>query len=508
MSDFRGSSGYRRVRRSRVVAHRMRIAACAVAAWLGSVSAAYACCSVVSVESGRAVVTAFEYDSNQIFTFRVSNRARLAAIKACQSFSAPSETLQPGAAFKAQFDAGPIDAQVISAPGTAGRVLGVQPHAKFEGVEILLLELARSEGDLVTATTLYCNRGAAQVDLASDLRARASKAKLLDAANRTAYEVVRIGGPGGAAMVSDHGPGLKLQPQQSARTWMRFNAPRGETVTLVVPGAAASFENVPLSGPGTAPASAEPRADRTAAGGDRKATDAADLGKVAIPNTASPMGPAGVPTVAQVPTNIGRVMPLRAHPRGQEIASAAASKATSPQISISLLAGEDYLVNDCLGVHASAGKFKTRLETPSVRMDGTGIVMSFLIPRISVDALTVRVRPNPGNVTNPCTFGQRFSIGGSIGDIEYEMRYDPILDLTECKLTRPGEFRTRWNIGGLNLKPLQNDLDNAARRMIEAALNGESFIELPDGLLRPHELIFRYTIDEVNERLGTNCQPV
>lgn len=214
MRDFRGSSEYRRVRWHRVARSRALTGAWAVAAWLGSASAADACCSVLSVESGRGVVTAFEYDSNEIFTFRVSDRGRLSAIRACQAFSASVRDLEAGAAFKAEFDAGAINGQMVNAPGAAGRVLGAQPHAKFDGVEILLLELARVEGDLVTATTLYCNRGAAQVDLASDLRARASNAKLLDVANRTAYEVVRVGGPGGAAMVSDHGPGLKLQPQQ------------------------------------------------------------------------------------------------------------------------------------------------------------------------------------------------------------------------------------------------------------------------------------------------------
>lgn len=505
------------------------------------------CCGVISVEAARGLVTAYELESLNIFTFRVTNRALLSRMKPCQLFSADLAGLKAGQAqaFSIELDTSePINeargtvgidpkstgrttaaspcCKISSAPGTAGRVLGSQPHAKFDSVEILLLELTRSEGDLVTATCLYCNLGSARVDLASDLRARVSGAKLLDLANRTEYGVVRTGGPAGEPMVSNHGPGLKLEAQQSARTWMKFNAPQGDKVTLVVPGAAAPFENVPLPRSGALRTSAEPRADRTAPGAERGAPGALPGGggraavrpQVVGPNTSRPVGAVGPPVgaaglpagAARVPAD-ARVMALRQHPRAQEVVSAAASKATNPQISISLLAGEDYLISECLGVHASAGSFKTRFENPNVRLEGTGIVVTFRIPRISVDALTIRIRPNPTNPADPCTFGHRFSIGGSIGDIEYEMRYDPILDLKECKLTRPGEFRTRWSIGGLNLKPLQNDLDNAARRMIEAALNGESFIELPDGLLRPHELILRYTIDEVNERLGTNCQP-
>jgi hypothetical protein len=133
---------------------------------------------------------------------------------------------------------------MTSAPGTAGRLLGVQPHAKFEGVEILLTDLKRSSGDLVTATCLYCNGSSTQVDLAADMRARSQgKAKLLDTENQIEYQVEQ---PGGQPLVSDHGPGLKLKPNQSVKTWMKFTAPEGKTVTLVVPGASEPFEDVAI----------------------------------------------------------------------------------------------------------------------------------------------------------------------------------------------------------------------------------------------------------------------
>jgi hypothetical protein len=124
-------------------------------------------------------------------------------------------------------------------------VLGVQPHSKYEGVEILLMSLVRSKGGLVTATCLYCNGGSESADLSGDIRDRVSDAKLLDTDNQVEYRVERPGG--GDALVSDHGSGLHLQPNKTARTWMKFTAPEGETVTLVVPGVSEPFEDVPIT---------------------------------------------------------------------------------------------------------------------------------------------------------------------------------------------------------------------------------------------------------------------
>ena len=212
------------------------------------------CCTVLSVD-GRGTVTAFERKSGNIFSFSVKNKAQLAAFQPCQEFDANLGELKSGQAFaadlgatnRAQVKSGEPCCQVRSAPGSAGRVLGVQPHGKFDGVEVLLVDLKRTEGDTATATCLYCNNGAKVVDLAADLRARASGAKLLDGAKRIEHRVVRSGGAGGPAMVSDHGPGLKLKPGQSARVWMKFTAPQSDKATLIVPGVGAPFESVALS---------------------------------------------------------------------------------------------------------------------------------------------------------------------------------------------------------------------------------------------------------------------
>ncbi|HEY2932535.1 MAG TPA: hypothetical protein VGK99_12395 [Acidobacteriota bacterium] len=45
-----------------------------------------------------------------------------------------------------------------------------------------------------------------------------------------------------------------------------------------------------------------------------------------------------------------------------------------------------------------------------------------------------------------------------------------MLDIQQCRLLSIGMVRPKWRIGGLNLKPLQNDLDKVAKEMIEDAL--------------------------------------
>jgi hypothetical protein len=214
------------------------------------------CCVVISVDARTGAVTAFERKSGNIFKFTAKNAS---AMKPCQSFEAELAGLKDGQAFAAKFGAGDLSrvaaagrvtpsepcCSMTSAPGTAGRVLGVQPHSKYEGVEILLMSLERSKGDLVTATCLYCNGGSDPADLSGDIRDRVSDAKLLDTENQVQYRVERPGG--GDVLVSDHGSGLHLQPNKTARTWMKFTAPAGNTVTLVVPGVSEPFEDVPIT---------------------------------------------------------------------------------------------------------------------------------------------------------------------------------------------------------------------------------------------------------------------
>ena len=229
------------------------------AALLPNERAADPCCAVISVDRNMGRVTAFERASGNRFSFSVRNRALLSAIKPCQSFDADLAGLK-GKAFAANFGAADLSptaaagagrvnpatpcCEMTSAPGTAGRVLGVQPHSKYEGVEILLISLERSKGDLVTATCLYCNGGSESADLSGDIRERSYEAKLLDTENQVEYQVAKP--EGGDPLMSDHGSGLHLAPNKTAKTWMKFTAPEGNTVTFVMPGASEPFEDVAI----------------------------------------------------------------------------------------------------------------------------------------------------------------------------------------------------------------------------------------------------------------------
>ena len=78
---------------------------------------------------------------------------------------------------------------------------------------------------------------------------------------------------------------------------------------------------------------------------------------------------------------------------------------------------------------------------------------------------------NASNPTKLCHFGRRFGVGGSASNVRFEIRLDPLLDLRECKVQTVGSIRYSFAIGGFNLRPLQNDLDNVAKNMIEEAIN-------------------------------------
>ena len=146
-------------------------------------------------------------------------------------------------------------------------------------------------------------------------------------------------------------------------------------------------------------------------------------------------------------------------------------------INVALIGGNKYMVNDCLGIKASAGQFTFRPGAPSLRLDGSGVLMQFVVNRVALDGLSVRVRPNVSNPTNLCKFSKRFGVGGSASNVRFEIRFDPLLDLRECKVQTAGQIRYSLAIGGFNLRPLQNDLDNVAKNMIEEAIN--LFIEGP-----------------------------
>lgn len=187
------------------------------------------------------------------------------------------------------------------------------------------------------------------------------------------------------------------------------------------------------------------------------------------------------------PPRIGgeiKAVRLSQHPNRQQIVQKAVQKFQGNQIKLSLLPGKTYMATTCLGIRASAGNFLARPGNPKFEFRNTGLWIQFSVDKVSIDALTIRMRPNPTNLQKPCSFGKRVSIGGSASDLRLELTLDPVLNIQQCKVGNPGATRVKWRIGGLNLKPLQNDLDKVAKNMIEDTLTYGSNVNYVNQMVR------------------------
>lgn len=184
------------------------------------------------------------------------------------------------------------------------------------------------------------------------------------------------------------------------------------------------------------------------------------------------------PKARQVPRfNLPGVRPgskgtrMKDYPEAQQLMNDVIKAVMSKEIDVALIGGEKYKVNNCLGVKASAGTFRMKLASPNLRLEDSGVRLTFRIDRVSMNALKIRMRPNSGNPLKLCHWSKKFTVGGAATNVTYELRFDPVLDLQQCKLGSLGQVRGHFEIGNLNLKPLQNDLDKVAKNMVEDAMN-------------------------------------
>lgn len=136
----------------------------------------------------------------------------------------------------------------------------------------------------------------------------------------------------------------------------------------------------------------------------------------------------------------------------------------------SLLGGHKYMVNNCLGIKASAGNFDLRIPDPDVRFENNAVRISFVITRISMNALSVRLRPDVGDPLNPCTFSSRIGIGGYAENIRYDITFDPVQDLEACRLGSMGKVAFQYSVGKVRLEPLPPEVGNVAKGLINDAL--------------------------------------
>jgi hypothetical protein len=162
---------------------------------------------------------------------------------------------------------------------------------------------------------------------------------------------------------------------------------------------------------------------------------------------------------------------MKDYPEAQQMMNEVIKGIMNKEIDVALIGGEKYKVNKCLGIKASAGTFRMKLANPNLRIEDTGVRLTFRIDRVSMNALKIRMRPNAGNPLKLCHWSKKFTVGGAASKVTYELRFDPILDLQQCKLGSMGQVKGHFEIGNLNLKPLQNNLDSVAKNMIEDAMN-------------------------------------
>jgi hypothetical protein len=153
------------------------------------------------------------------------------------------------------------------------------------------------------------------------------------------------------------------------------------------------------------------------------------------------------------------------------------------EIKSALLAGHKYMINDCLGMKVSAGEFALTIPDPDLRVVSDGMVLTFAIPHVAMNAFSVRLRPDLTDALEPCHFSGVVGIAGAADDVRYEMHFDPQLDLEQCKIGSMGEVHQVWRIGTLRLEPLPAAVTNLAGDMVEDALTAFANLDVTDRIV-------------------------
>lgn len=153
------------------------------------------------------------------------------------------------------------------------------------------------------------------------------------------------------------------------------------------------------------------------------------------------------------------------------------------EIHTALLAGHKYMINDCLGIKVSAGEFLMKIPDPDLRVENTGLVLTFNISQIAMNAFMFRFRPDVTDPTEMCHFSGRQGVGATADNVRLEMHFDPILDLQQCKIGSMGHMTQVWRIGKLRMSPLPSAVSDLAGNIIEDALTYVSNFNIVDRLV-------------------------
>lgn len=181
---------------------------------------------------------------------------------------------------------------------------------------------------------------------------------------------------------------------------------------------------------------------------------------------------------------------------GLQVIEDVVDKIIKQAYTFSLLSQHKYMLDNCIGVKASVGEFSVQFGKPEIKVNELGkVVIKLNVDEIKFDALKIRMRPCPKDLQ--CHFSERFKIGGLARDLSMTVTMDPRATIAAstgiCAFSFNGPMTVHWRIGGLNLKPLQNNLDDVAKQMIEDALNvnalnifRERFVSIAKSILPQH----------------------
>ncbi len=154
--------------------------------------------------------------------------------------------------------------------------------------------------------------------------------------------------------------------------------------------------------------------------------------------------------MASPPHTLGRHERLKDDPKIGDYIKAAVNSLKGFDIQTSLLAGHKYMVNSCLGVKVNAGEFSLTVPDPDLRVAGDGLVLTFTVAHVAMNAFSLRFRPDPSDVMQPCHFSGAVGVSGGADNVRYELHFDPVLDLEQCKIGSMGQVHQIWRIGALH----------------------------------------------------------
>lgn len=164
---------------------------------------------------------------------------------------------------------------------------------------------------------------------------------------------------------------------------------------------------------------------------------------------------------------------------GMEIVTEIIHRFIQPEYGFVLLSSHKYMVNDCLGIKVSSGDFNLRFSNPMIDLSNSGqLKIKLEVNKIKFSALKIRIKPRVPDLSdpNPCHFSGKFEIGGEATDLSVTITINLLTNGLEgsagfCYFAFGSPYDIKWKIGGLNLRPHPNTLDNVIKEMVEDALN-------------------------------------